>query len=571
MFYLWTGLKNKFRMKLLKVKWRNFGSYGEEWNELDFPTDSHSNLNYLVGKNGFGKSTIPKVIKFGLYGKVDTLNLSDIPNRINKNAEVIIGLIGKDGQRVKIHRGLQPEFLDVTINEEAVDASKKRNIQNILDTEVYGIDYNVFSNIIILSINDFKSFLSIKPNDKREIVDRIFGFDNINEIRSLANEERIAVKKQLSTVSTKIEQTKEYIISLKGKYEDKQAQKENNGNAATSKLKEEKTGLENELTEIQAKLKDAEAEKSSLQENQKSANIELNTINNNAKQINKQLKIFEKDNCPTCGAPLEDDLHLELKNRLETERSENQVAKQEKEAQKKELDGMIKNVDSTLTEHKKTENQLTKKIQELESEIRSNESNVDVEISQLVSILKEQKSKFESLQEEHDRLENEYNVLQVLEDKVLSDKGAKNLVITKILPLFNKSIANIAESVNLPFHLEFNENFSPILKQMGEEISPKTLSAGEKKKADLVIIIAMIEMLKFRYPSLNVLFLDEVLSSIDSDTVPSMVQTIRKTIKNLGLNTYIVGHNNLPIHYFDRVVEVEKQGNFSTLSINEVD
>jgi DNA repair exonuclease SbcCD ATPase subunit len=75
-------------MRLSKIEWRNFASYGNKIQSLQF--DEKSGLYLVVGENGAGKSSISDVITFGLYGKLEGKNLKDIPNRINGNAWVKI-------------------------------------------------------------------------------------------------------------------------------------------------------------------------------------------------------------------------------------------------------------------------------------------------------------------------------------------------------------------------------------------------------------------------------------------------------------------------------------------------
>ena len=94
-------------MKIKKIEWRNFSSYGNRIQTLDL--SGQNSLFQIVGENGAGKSTISQVITFGLYGKLEGKKLKDIPNRINGNAWVRITL---DHQAVEvvIEGGLDPNI-----------------------------------------------------------------------------------------------------------------------------------------------------------------------------------------------------------------------------------------------------------------------------------------------------------------------------------------------------------------------------------------------------------------------------------------------------------------------------
>ena len=57
-------------MKILDVSWKNFNSYGNTIQRIDFDNDK-GDLFLLLGGNGHGKSTIAEVITFALYGKIE--------------------------------------------------------------------------------------------------------------------------------------------------------------------------------------------------------------------------------------------------------------------------------------------------------------------------------------------------------------------------------------------------------------------------------------------------------------------------------------------------------------------
>ena len=54
-------------MQIISIEFRNFASYGNALQRLDFE-EKNSHLYLVLGGNGFGKSTIANVIIFGLYG-----------------------------------------------------------------------------------------------------------------------------------------------------------------------------------------------------------------------------------------------------------------------------------------------------------------------------------------------------------------------------------------------------------------------------------------------------------------------------------------------------------------------
>ena len=125
--------------------------------------------------------------------------------------------------------------------------------------------------------------------------------------------------------------------------------------------------------------------------------------------------------------------------------------------------------------------------------------------------------------------------------------------------------------MGITFSIRFDEKFNCTLHHLGTEISAKTLSTGERKKVDFVIIMSLIKMIKLRFPSLNILFLDEIFSSIDASGVYHIIKILHETIHEIGLNTFVINHTVLPSEYFDKKLEITKDSGFSEFSIETIE
>ena len=190
-------------MKIRSISFKNFGSYGNKSQNITFD-DQVGNFFLVVGSNGAGKSTISDVIKFGLYGKVDSKSLRDIPNRFNGNAHVKIVVEKNPTTLVTIERGLAPSVFRLFINGVEYDQAGKKNMQEFLEEEILGIPYYVFNNMISLSINDFKSFISMRVHDKRMIIDRLFGLEIIGAVKWKVRYQIKLLKEQAENIITEI-------------------------------------------------------------------------------------------------------------------------------------------------------------------------------------------------------------------------------------------------------------------------------------------------------------------------------------------------------------------------------
>jgi DNA repair exonuclease SbcCD ATPase subunit len=165
---------------------------------------------------------------------------------------------------------------------------------------------------------------------------------------------------------------------------------------------------------------------------------------------------------------------------------------------------------------------------------------------------------------------NDYQFLELIES-ILGEDGVKNLAVKTILPGLNTNIAAMANTMHLPFHIRFNDKFDCIITNHGEEVNPMTLSTGERKKADFIIIIAIIKILKLRFPQLNLLFLDELLSSVDQDGVYNILKILSQVIKENQINTFVINHTVLPHEIFDKKLQIYRDNGFSKFEIETIE
>jgi DNA repair exonuclease SbcCD ATPase subunit len=187
----------------------------------------------------------------------------------------------------------------------------------------------------------------------------------------------------------------------------------------------------------------------------------------------------------------------------------------------------------------------------------------------LQQLVVENVTKREDKRKSHSAKSMEDNFLETVE-AVLGEDGVKNLAMKTILPSLNQNISNMSKQMHLPYSVKFNDKFDCVINALGEEINPRSMSTGERKKADFIIIIALLKILKIRYPSLNILFLDEIFSSVDSAGVYEIVKILNEVSKENNLNTWVINHTELPMELFDKKVEAIKEGGFSKLIIENI-
>lgn len=554
-------------MKIKKIEWKNVASYGNKIQRLELPEET--GLIQVVGENGVGKSTISDVITFGLYGKLEGKKLKDIPNRSNGSAWMKI-TFEEDGKLYEVERGLDPSIFQLTINGVPYDRAGQKNVQDYLADDILKIPYYVFNNTISLSINDFKSFLKMSSADKKLIIDKIFGFYILNEMRDILKEESKAIKSSIDRLSGEIFATGRSISNSQKELEELQKKIiESSG----EKIQNAEIQLENykKLLEIhKEKLKSFKNQESEVQRNVTKAYESCSDLISKIKDLDSKINLYNNDKCPTCSSDLSTDFHRSIFDDLCTK----------KENFAEDLKGLRKNyedskklqedVSALKSELFKKGGKIELGIRDIEEKIKSlktgkNDDQVN-SIKKILNTASEDLIKFNS---EKSIFEEKQSWVKTL-DEVLSEKGVKQLAIKSILPSLNNEILNTLLSLHLPYKVVFNEEFNAQIFHLGEEISTQTLSTGEMKKVDFAVLIAIIKLMKIRFSSVNILFLDEIFSSVDPDGVHTILNTLRKLSDELHINIFVINHAPMPTEIFDYKIEITKKNNFSDISFEKL-
>ncbi len=554
-------------MKIKKIEWRNFSSYGNKTQTLAL--EDRNSLFQIVGENGAGKSSISQVITFGLYGKLEGKKLKDIPNRINGNAWVRITLEHQTTE-VVIERGLDPNLFRIFLNGKEFDQAGVKSVQDFLTEDILGVSYYVFNNTISLSINDFKSFLKMSPTDKRAILDKIFGFNVLNQMKEILKSELRKLKGDLDILVGKY-------AALESSIQNTQQEIEKVLEAIQIQTQNQDEELEKSLQTFQDLKKIHDQKVTEFRALETDINRQANSITSllydhesKLRDLDRKLKLYESQKCPTCSSDLGSDFHQSLKESLLSERNGVQTEIEKVTDQNKKLE-------QQKLEHSQTRQSLSEKgakinakVESIQGEIRrlkTENRNLQVEpLERIVTNLEQEKF---TLSVEKSKKESHHALMKTV-DEILGDKGVKQMAIRTILPSLNSEITNLLRKINLPHQVIFDEEFNALVSHMGIEIPVQTLSTGEMKKVDFVVLIAILKLMKMKFNSINLLFLDELFSSVDPEGVHSILSILKSVAEELGLNIFVINHAPMPHEIFDFKLEIVKKNNFSTYTLEKI-
>lgn len=557
-------------MKIKKVEFRNFNSYGNQMQTLDF---SDSGDFYLViGDNGSGKSSLSDVLKFGIYGKVSSKRISDLPNRYNRNLYVKITVEKNKNTDIVIERGVSPNFLRLYINGKEYDQAGKKNIENYIEDELIGMPYYVFNNIISLSINDFKSFLHMSSHDKRMIVDKIFGLEILNTIRMLVRDELKNIKNNIYLLGKEIEMIDKQIVE----FENELVKLENAINVDHTQRMDEITRkiekASEKLTEIRKFMEKIESNERKVLDSISTLNNSISKCTHQKKDVEKKIKLYDNDQCPTCGCDLKTEEHKHLHSefikddrRMQEDIDALDVDLKKLRETREKIDGRKRTVEDQKT-------RVLLIIQRLETEMV--ESKKHMNGSKTMSFIKKQKKnitiKRTGITKKEDSQKNRQTFFKFIDD-IFGDKGVKQLALQKILPTLNTEIKKVLLQMSMnDYIVKFDTEFIPNITQLGHDVSVQQLSTGERKKVDFAILLALVRLLKIKHSGLNLIFLDEIFSSIDADGIFHILEILKNNTKELNLNIFVINFSPLPSEQFDYRIEVEKLNNFSKLKVEKI-
>ena len=400
----------------------------------------------------------------------------------------------------------------------------------------------------------------------------MFGFSVLNDMQRMVKEDRKALKSDLDGFEAELTQINESIVQVKMQLNKLQAESEEKNRDKIQELKDKLVKFDDskkKLEEANGKIADSLGE---LKEELSTKNVSYSNLNYELQTLKKKLALYEKNACPTCEAPLDSDFHKHKKEEYE-QTAESIPSKMEA------LENEVAGVKASIQTAEQKQNAIRDKVSSLKTNmqviknelIKIQKASTDADqFKHLENLIDQFKTQEDEKTSDKSVISNDYYFLETIES-ILGEDGIKNMAVKTILPGLNANIAAMINTMHLPFHIRFDDKFNCVINHLGEEINPMTLSTGERKKADFIIIIAIIKILKLRFPQLNLLFLDELLSSVDQDGVYNILKILAQVIKENKINTFVINHTQLPHEIFDKRIQIYKDNGFSKFEIETID
>jgi DNA repair exonuclease SbcCD ATPase subunit len=569
---------------------RGFKSYGNNEQVLKLNTEK-GELILLVGNNGAGKSSLLDSFDYTLYGKVrgrkkKWATLSTLPNRINGELlnRIKFNSLGTD---VEIKRGISPGVLELTENGVVNERAGKGNVDEKIEKYI-GMDIETFKSFISMSINDFKNFISLSNEEKQLLLDKLFNLEVINILNGILKDIAKNNKVRAASFDAEIRTLDDSISSIQRSIDKAiERQKEE----ARLALEREKEDIQSEIDRITGEMNSKKDDYKSLKEKIdkiKEKETELNNeldnekkqyINcqNDIKNVQREIDLYDSGKCPTCRTDFNSDHFVALRDSFVEK-------KLGFENIKSEIEGNIAKVKERQVKLKSLSESTTTAFNDLSYLLKSYKSDIDKLVqkkaSQTVPVnttpsvnIQEFQNTIEELEEK--KIVSKDNITVCKEkdlyykemNRIFGEDGVKKSIISGIIKPINHFIAENIKKMTLPFEVRLDETFTAEIKQLGSPIEHDSLSTGETKKVNISILIAYLKLIRTKR-HINILFLDEVFSSIDIEGIDSILALLKSFANDYNINIFVVHHAILNQEMFDRILKINKEV-FS--SIEEVD
>jgi DNA repair exonuclease SbcCD ATPase subunit len=543
-------------------------------------------------RNGTGKTTIINGLSYAIYGTALTnIKRDNLINKINSKGMLCTVTLEKDGIEYHIERGRKPNLLKFSINgheQELKDLDESqgdsRETQKAIE-EMIGLGHDMFKHIVALNTYT-EPFLSMKAADQRNIIEQLLGITQLSEKAENLKEQIRITKDAITTENTRIETVKisnqkiqESIDALERKlrmWDDTKEKSLEDLRKSIDYLSN--IDIDQEITGQRALI---EWNKNKKERDNLTALIAKQTtaLEKEQKSLDKfknELKLLADHKCHSCGQDIHDDKHESMITAKTTQVEESISSVDEHQ---EELDALQEALElvgelgacpkvqyDSLEEalnHKNTLGSLEKDIV-----IKEAETNPYAEQIEELKNTAVQEIDWESLNELVRVKEHQEFLYKLLTNK---DSFVRKRIIDQNLAFLNQRLTYYLDKIGLPHIVEFQNDLSVIITQLGQDLDFDNLSRGERNRLILSMSWAFRDVWESLYHPINLLFIDELVDSgMDSSGVESSIAVLKKMTRERSKNVFLISHRDDLTSRVNHVLKVIKENGFTSYS-NDVE
>jgi DNA repair exonuclease SbcCD ATPase subunit len=579
------------KIKDLTVK--NFMSVGNQTQAVDFNKEQ---LTLVLGenldqggddsgsRNGTGKTTIINALSYALYGQALTnIKRNNLINKTNSKGMLVTLHFEKDGVDYRIERGRSPNVLKFFINEteqEVLDESQgdSRKTQETINT-LLNMSHDMFKHIVALNTYT-EPFLSMRQNDQRAIIEQLLGITILSEKAETLKEQIRATKEAITqetlkieaiqTANSKIETTIESLVKNQRAWNAKRQQD-------IKKLQENIDELEQLDIDTELDLHEKLASWTELNNAKTALNKEKSTLESALLRATKSVEKAEKDianlddaTCYTCGQALHEDKKAEIESR-KTKELNDAMAYQTEVAGK--LETVMKDIDNigdingrptTFYDTAKEAYEHRNNVENFKNALSNKEQEHDPYQAQIddLNTTAIQEIDWANVNDLTSLKDHQEFLLKLLTNK---DSFIRKKIIDQNLTYLNNRLTYYLDKLGLPHQVQFQNDLSVEITQLGQDLDFDNLSRGERNRLILGLSFAFRDVWESLYQNVNLLFIDELIDSgMDTAGVENALGVLKKMGRERDKNIYLISHKDELVGRVNFVMKVIKENGFTS-------
>lgn len=588
-------------IKIKNLTVRNFMSVGNQTQAIDF---DKGQLTLVLGenmdlggddsgaRNGTGKTTIINGLSYAIYGQALTnIKKDNLVNKINGKAMLVTVTFEKDGVEYHIERGRKPNLLKFSINgaeQELLDLDESqgdsRETQKSIE-EMFGMSHDMFKHLVALNTYT-EPFLSMKANDQRNIIEQLLGITLLSEKAEALKEQLRLTKDSIATENTRIETIKASNERIGASIEALERKQRMWDDTKEKSLEDLRRGIDvladidiereianhKALTLFNQKRKDIDDLKKYIIRCEQDQVREEKLI----EKLQKEIADLKDHKCYACGQDLHDSKHEEVL--AEKEAALQEAALQYLSTQTQHLENtdalkalgelgdcpqvIYDNLEQALN-HKST-------LAGLEKDIEIKEAELNPYVEQIEELRKTamQEIDWDSVNELTRVKDHQEFLYKLLTNK---DSFVRKRIIDQNLAFLNQRLTYYLDKIGLPHLVEFQNDLTVIITQLGQDLDFDNLSRGERNRLILSMSWAFRDVWENLYHSINLLFIDELVDSgMDSSGVESSIAVLKRMTRERDKNVFLISHRDDLTSRVNHVLKVIKENGFTSYS-NDVE
>lgn len=554
-------------MIISEIEIRGYKSFGNNGQVLKLNTEK-GELILLVGNNGNGKSSILESFEYCLYGKVKSgkskkwTKLATLPNRINGEMLNRIKFISNSTE-VEIKRGISPSVLELSENGIINERAGKVNLDDKIEKYI-GMDVETFKSFISLSINDFKNFISLSNEEKQLLLDKLFNLEVINILNNILKDINKNNKIRMASLDSEINTLDESIESIRRSIEKAVEREKLNIQSEIDKLIEDMNSKKDDYKLLKEKVDKIKQKESELSTEMDSEKRQFIIIQSDIKGVQKEIDLYDSGKCPTCSTDFNSEHFVNMRSVLvekKTTMEELKTAVEENIKKIKERQSKLSGMSETVT---KSFNDITYLLKNYKQQIDKLQQRKERETGQDSINTQEFQKTIEELQDKKSIGSDNVSICKDKElyykelNKIFGEDGVKKSIIAGIIKPINHFISENIKKMRLSFDVKLDDSFTAEIKQLGNNIEHDTLSTGETRKINVAILIAYLKLIRTK-KHINILFLDEIFSSIDIEGTDDILRLLKSFANEYNINIFVVHHAIVNEEIFDRILKINKE------------